>query len=92
MPRKGSRYAVVSTWGFMWTNFVLGIPVIGFILALVWAFGKGNMNRRNLARSWLVYMLIGIGFAVIMYVLALIFASTFGGWLDGVPDWLSFLR
>ncbi len=45
---------------------VSGIPLIGFIMILVWAFGsQTNLNKKNYARAMLIMMVIGI----VLYIL-----------------------
>lgn len=53
--------------------FLTSLPLIGFILLLVWAFGDGgNINRREFARGYLLLFVIGI-------VIILLFLFFFGG-------------
>lgn len=59
----------LSVGEFLLMLFLSGIPVVGFILLLVWAFGGAiNQNRKNFARATLIISVIG-------FVLALIFSS-----------------
>ena len=68
-PPKGSRYAVISLWGYLGTYLLLSIPVVGLILTLVWAFGGAhNQNRRNLARA----MLLAYAIVVVLYLVAVL--------------------
>lgn len=60
-PPKGSPYAVLGSWSFVGSLLLLSIPVVGFILAIVWACGGAhNCNRRNLARAYLLLYAIAI--------------------------------
>ena len=46
---------------------LLAIPVVGFILLLVWAFGRNtNLNRKNYARAVLIMGLIGLAIALLL--------------------------
>jgi len=55
------RYKVHTVWGYIGNMIVLSIPLVGFIMALVWSFsGSVNLNRRNFARAYLILMVIGI--------------------------------
>ena len=55
------------------TIFLTSIPLIGFILLLVWAFDSNtNIHKSNWAKGSLIIMVIGI-------VLALCFLFLFGG-------------
>lgn len=46
------EYKPISMWGYIGYDIVFMIPIVGWILIFVFAFGKGeNVNVRNLARS-----------------------------------------
>ncbi|MDD2534337.1 MAG: hypothetical protein PHC86_06530 [Eubacteriales bacterium] len=63
---------------FLLMLFLTGIPVVGFILLLVWAFGSNsNENKKNYARATLLLSLIGI-------VLAGIFSSMLVGLMGAI--------
>ena len=52
--------APLSTGSFFWMPVIIAIPIVGFILLLVWAFSKNtNLNRKHYARSVLLWGLIG---------------------------------
>ena len=38
--------------------FVAGIPVVGFVMLIVWMLDKTNMARRNWATAMLLWMVI----------------------------------
>ena len=64
---QSSPPSVLSTWGFVGSLLLLSIPFVGFILMIVWASGGVyNLNRRNLARGYLVLMGIGVGIYLIL--------------------------
>lgn len=70
MPPKGSPYAVISSWSFVGTLLLMSLPIAGFILTIVWASGGAhNHNRRNLARSQLLLMMLSVAVFVLMVVL-----------------------
>ncbi len=47
-----SEYKPISMWGYFGYELLFGIPVIGFIILLVFAFGgSGNINVKNFAYS-----------------------------------------
>ncbi len=75
-PPQSSPYAVLSSWGFVGSILLLGLPVAGFIIAIVWASGNTfNINRRNLARAYL--LIIAIVFA--LYIVLIIGVAALGG-------------
>lgn len=65
-PPKGSRYAPISTWGYTGIILLFSIPVIGWIFCLVWACGGcAKINKRNLARGYI------LTFVLVVLVLAI---------------------
>jgi hypothetical protein len=45
------------------------IPVVGFILLLVWAFSADtNLNKKNWAKAMLIIMLIGIALTIVISI------------------------
>jgi len=88
LPPKGSRYAVMSIGSYMGSILLFSIPVIGFIFMVVWACGGCiNQNRRNFARAYLLWLLIGIAVttiaATIFSALGLPFIGTLQDWITG---------
>lgn len=75
-PMQSAPYAVLSSWGFAGSMLLMALPIAGFIITIVWASGGTvNLNRRNLARGYL--LLMGIGLALYLVILVAIVA--FGG-------------
>lgn len=52
--------------------FLSGLPLIGLVLLLVWAFSEGNVHRKGWAKGMLLIYLIVIG-------LWILFLFVFGG-------------
>ena len=67
------EYKPIGAWGYIGYNILFAIPIIGFILLIVFAVSRDNINRRNYARSFLLVMLIAIVLAVVAGILAVIF-------------------
>ena len=69
-PPRNSRFSPLSTGAFLLNMLVMSIPLIGLIVAIVWACGGcKKRNRRNQARAWLILLLIGIVLAAGAYFL-----------------------
>ena len=50
---------VVGSWRFVGSILLLGLPVIGLVVAIIWAAGGvSNRNLRNLGRANLLLLLI----------------------------------
>ncbi|MBA4347738.1 MAG: hypothetical protein C0413_02685 [Clostridiales bacterium] len=72
-------YDVLSSWGFVGSIFLMSIPVIGFIITIVWASGgASNLNRRNLARAYLIF----VGLSVVLSIALAFFMIASGISID----------
>ena len=79
------EYKPISMWGYFGYELLFGIPVIGFIILLVFAFGgSGNINVKNFARSKFCYVIL---LFVIFVVLAAIGMAT--GAAQSIADMMS---
>jgi len=69
-PPKGSKYAPMSTIGYIGWMILMAIPILGWIVMVILAFGGGgSVNRRNLARAILIFTvlaIVGIVVSIIM--------------------------
>jgi len=66
-PPKGSKYAPITTGGFIGIMLLMCIPVVGLILIIVWACGGcRKVTKRNLARASLIMMVIGLVISLIL--------------------------
>ncbi len=67
-PMVGTKYELISTWGYIGISLLMCIPVVGQILMIVWACGGcRKLQKRNYARAMLIMFAIGL-------VLSLIFS------------------
>ena len=57
-------YKPLSPWAYYGYNILFSIPVIGFILLIVFSFSNDNINIRNNARS--VFVLYALANKVIL--------------------------
>lgn len=65
------QYKPLSPWAYFGYTLLLGIPIVGFILAIVFSFNDDNINRRNFFRSFWCSLLVGVIIAVIIVVIVL---------------------
>ena len=53
------KYRPLSPWAYFGYGILFSIPVIGFILLIVFSFNDENINRKNFARSYFcVYVVV----------------------------------
>ena len=66
------KYRPISPWGYWGYQLLFSIPVAGFILMIIYAFNKDNINRRNFARSYFYVLIVSVVLALIAGAIALI--------------------
>ena len=60
------KYRPISMWGYFGLEILFSIPVVGFIILVVFALGgTRNVNKKNFARSYFCFVII---FVMIMAV------------------------
>lgn len=65
-PGPNSPYAPITTWGYVGTMLLMSIPIVGLILAIIWACGGcRKINKRNLSRAFLIMMAFALVFSLI---------------------------
>ena len=64
------EYEPISMWGYFGYEILFSIPIIGFIMLLIYAFGgTKNINLRNFARSYFCLFIIGVVIFIIFFVI-----------------------
>ncbi len=67
-----SNYRPLSPWEYFLYSILFSIPVIGFILLILYSFDNSNINRKNFARSYFcIYILI----IVLIFIYAIIISN-----------------
>lgn len=62
-----AEYQPISMWGYFGYELLFGIPVIGFIMLLVFAFGgTPNKNLKNFARSKFCCAIVAVVLSVVL--------------------------
>ena len=61
---------VMSTGEWMITLLITAIPIVGFIMLFVWAFGSNeNPTKANWAKAMLLWFVIIIGISILFTLL-----------------------
>ncbi|MBR3556988.1 MAG: zinc ribbon domain-containing protein [Oscillospiraceae bacterium] len=69
-PDKKSKYAPMTSLGMAVELFLMSIPVVGFVLMILWSCGVcRKIARRNLARAYLILLIVGLVLAVVLAIL-----------------------
>lgn len=73
------QYRPLGAWQYFGYSLLFSLPIVGFILLIVFSFNGNNINRRNFARSYFCALLIfGIIFLIILIVSLITGTSLFG--------------
>ena len=63
------EYKPITMWGYFGYSILFAIPLVGFILLLVFSLGGArNINLRNYARSYFCWVVIGIVMLLLMFL------------------------
>ena len=76
--------SVMSVGQWILTTLILALPCVGLIMAFVWGFGSGNVNRKNYCRAWLIWYAIGI-------VAGILFSSIIGAALISILESFAYM-
>jgi hypothetical protein len=68
MMENQQQATVVSTKEWVLTYLIMIIPIVNIVMLFVWAFGSSeNPNKANWAKARLIWLAIGLGFALILW-------------------------
>ncbi|MCL2365035.1 MAG: hypothetical protein FWC71_10285 [Defluviitaleaceae bacterium] len=87
MPVYGQDTSVMTTKDWLITYLILLIPCVGWVMPFIWAFGNGNINRRNWARALLIFWAISLFLVTIFWIVVFVII---GAAVDTAADWYWF--
>ena len=77
----------LGPWAYFGYGLLFSIPVIGFILLIVFSFAGKNVNRKNFARSYWCWVILVI--ALILIGVVILLTGILRGLTNGLAAWLS---
>lgn len=81
-PPVMSRWAPVTTGGFIGALLLVLIPGVNLILLAIWAIGAKKMQKRYYARAALIVIAIC---AALFGIATLLFGAFWLGWFGAIP-------
>ena len=60
---------LLSPWAYFGLKILFAIPLVGFILLIVFSLDNSHLNRRNFARSYWCDLILGIVVTVLLFIL-----------------------
>lgn len=76
-PVLPEKYKPLSPWAYVGYNLLFSIPLVGFILLIVYSLDSTKITRRNYARSFWCMTLV----ATVIAVVYIFFAARAGAGL-----------
>ena len=86
LQNQGLTYQPMSIGDWLITFIITAIPLVGFIMLFVWAFGDGtHPSKKTWAQAYLILMVVVIILMIIFFgVIASILGSFVGGYQQSV--------
>ncbi len=86
LQNQGPAYQPMSIGDWIITFIITYIPLVGFIMLFVWAFGDGtHPSKKTWAQASLIIMVVGIILAIIFFsIIASIIGGVFSGYQQSV--------
>lgn len=69
---ENNQYRLLSPWAYVGYGLLFTLPVIGWILAIVFALNDDNLNRRNFARGCWCGVLVAVIVVVILSIAGMV--------------------
>ena len=85
-PAAPKEAKLLGPWGYFGLKILFSIPLVGFILLIVFSFDNKHLNRRNFARSYWCDLILRL---VVAIVVAIILSAT--GVFQQFADFLNYL-
>lgn len=80
LENQGSTYQPMSIGDWLITFIITMIPLVGFIMFFVWAFGDGtHPSKKTWAQAYLIMMVIVIVLMIIFFTLFMSIIGSFAG-------------
>ncbi len=80
LQNQGSGYQPMSIGDWIITFIITYIPLVGFIMLFVWAFGDGtHPSKKTWAQAYLIMMVIVIVLMIIFFTLFMSIIGSFMG-------------
>ena len=81
-PNLPAQYRPMSPWAYFGLQILYSIPLVGFIFLIIHSISRGNINRRNFARSYFCILIIVL--IVFLIMIATGGLAALGGALAGM--------
>lgn len=71
------EYQPITMWGYFGYELLFAIPIVGFIILLVFSFGgTQNKNLKNFARSYFCFLIVVVAIIAVICLFTAIYAGS----------------
>ena len=85
-PEFSQENRPLSPWAYFGYGILFSIPVVGFILLIVFSFAGQNVNRKNFARSYWCKLIVVL--AIVIILLVLVLTGVIKGPIETAINWM----
>lgn len=78
------QFKPLGAWKYFLLQILFAIPIVGFVFLIIFSFKKSNINRRNFARSYWCFCLVGAVIGILFIILMLILGFGMSDVLDEI--------
>ena len=78
---------LMGPWGYIGWNILFSIPLVGFILLIVFSFDNSNLNLRNYARSYWCALLLVLILVILIVVLLVVAGVSLSEITSNLPQY-----
>ncbi|MGM9923402.1 MAG: hypothetical protein ACI35R_03995 [Bacillus sp. (in: firmicutes)] len=78
MEQAETKIMTVKDW--LITLLLLCIPLVNIVMLFVWAFGEGNLIRKNFAKAELIFCAILLVLYFLFFIVSIILVSSLSGY------------
>ena len=78
---------LMGPWAYIGWQILFSIPMVGFILLIVFSFDNSNLNRRNFARAYWCALLLAVILIIVVVVLLVVAGVSLGELAENMPHY-----
>lgn len=85
------EYRPLGAWAYFGYSILFNIPILGWILIIVFSISGSNLNRRGYARYHLITLILSLILVAVAYFTGALSQAIVNTYGDSVPSYLAWL-
>ncbi len=66
------QYRPLGAWAYFGLMLLYSVPIVGLVFMIIFAFSKGNINRRSFTRGMWIPVFIALAVFLVLVIIALV--------------------